>query len=85
MISKNLSQKEATKCALLSSKDALKTLQHLYARNMIDIHEHRRHPLYKAIMYKVKELQDDGFTLSEAITSAVSYRKHAIRNLVNFL
>ena len=85
MTSKNLFHKEAMKRALLSSKDALKTLQRLYAQNMIDIIEHRRHPLYKAILYKVKELQDDGFSLSEAITSAVSYRKHAIHNLVKFI
>ena len=52
---------------------------------MIDIIEHRRDPLYKAIMCKAKELQDDGFSLPEAVTSAVKYRKHAIRNLVNFI
>ena len=64
MTSKNLSEKEVVKRALLSSKDALKTLQ----QNMIDIIEHRRHPLNKAIMCKAKELQDDGFSLSEAVT-----------------
>ena len=85
MSTKNLSDREAMKCALVSSKDALKTLQRLYAQNMLHIIEHRRDPLYKAILRKAKELQDDGFSLSEAIKSAVSYRKNAIYNLVNFM
>ena len=83
--SKNLSDHEATKRAILKSKAALKTLRHLYAKNMIEINEQRRDPLYKAILNKAKELQDDGFSLSEAIASAVSYRKHAIHKLVNFV
>ena len=73
------------KYALLSSKDALKTLQRLYAQNMLHIIEHTRDPLYKAIMHKANELQNDGFSLPEAIKSAVSYRKNAIYNLVNFM
>ena len=80
-----LTKKEAEKRALLSSHEAKKTIQHLYVENIINIMEQMADPVFKAILKKAKELIDDGFKSREAVISAVSYRKHAIRNLVNFL
>ena len=80
-----LTKKEAGKRALLSSHAAKKTIQHLYAENIFKIMEQRADPLFKAILNKVKELRGNGFKLREAVNSAVSYRKHAIYNLVNFM
>lgn len=82
---KGMTEKEAVKQALLKSNEARKTLRNLYVTNLIDISEHVQDPLYKAIVAKAQELIDDGFTVREAFEAAVSYRKHGIYNLMNYL
>ena len=79
------SNKSAIKRAVSSSVETKKTLRRLIIENFINIYEHRRHPLFKAIMEKAKEFMDDGFNLREAVESAVAYRKHAIYQLVNYI
>ena len=80
-----LSNESAIKRAVSSSDETKKTLRRLLIANFINIYEHRRHPLFKAIMEKAKEFMDDGFDLREAVESAVAYRKHAIYQLVNYI
>lgn len=84
-MSNNMSEKEAMIKAIQNSTDAKKTLRHLFINNIVEVEQQRRHPLYKAIMRKAKELMDDGLGECEALTSAVTYRKHAIYNLLNFI
>ena len=36
----------------------------------------------KSILKKIKELEDDGLGEDEAIKSAITYREHAINNLI---
>ena len=85
MENKNMSEKEATKQAFLDNDDVKKTFRKLFLKNVIEIDEHRHHPLFKAIMEKAKELMDDGLDREEALTAAVAYRKHAIYNLLKFV
>ena len=85
MENKNISEKEATIQAFLDNDDVKKTLRKLFLTNVIEIDEHRHHPLFKAIMEKAKELMDEGLDREEALTAAVAYRKHAIYNLVKFI
>ena len=80
-----MTEKEATKQAFLESDGAKKTLRRLFTTNVLEIQQQRKHPLFKAIMEKAKELMDDGFDQMEALTTAVKYRKHAIYNLVKLL
>ena len=77
-----ISVKEATRLALLKSNAAKKTLRRLFTESAIRIYEARRQPIFKSIMKKAQELMDDGFSVREAIASAVSYRKHALHNLL---
>ena len=79
-------KKQMTISAIQNSSSAKKTLRRLFVKNVINVHQERNHPLYKAIMKKAKELMDnEDFELDEAINAAVSYRKHAIYNLLEYL
>ena len=84
-VGKYMSHNEAIKNAVLSNDKAKKSLRHHLTQNIIDINEQRRHPMFKAIMNKAKELMEDGFDENEAIASAVAYRKHGIHNLIKFI
>ena len=74
--------KEAIKYAILHSDAAKRTLRRKFTTNIINMKKDRRHSLIKAIMEKAKEFMDDGLDETEAITSAVGFRKHALHNLV---
>ena len=78
----NISPKTAMKFALYKSNAVKKTLRRLYTQNVIDIYEECRQPIFKSIMKKAQELMDDGFSVREAIASAVSYRKYALYDLM---
>ena len=82
---KGMTENEATKRAFLENDAAKKTLRRLFIIQAAEIDEQRRHPLFKAIMEKAKELMAEGFDQCEALASAVTYRKHAIYNLVKLL
>ena len=85
LIEKGVKKRRASKLAILNSDASKKALRQLFVKNMHQIEEHIRHPLYKAIIKKVEDFVDDGLNLSEAIDSAVKYRKHALYNLINYL
>ena len=80
-----MNENEAMKKAVLNNSNAKKRLRHLFINNIAEIEQQRRHPLYRAIMRKAKELECEGFDKSEAINSAGSYRKHAIYNLLRLI
>ena len=71
--------------AIFACDAAKKTLRRSFTKNILDIKEQIQHPLYKAINKKAKEFVDDGLDEEEAISSAVSFRKHGIYNLINFI
>ena len=84
--SEGISEKEATKRALLESDALKKSLIHMYTQNVFDIEEQRRDPLFKAIMKKAKEFMDiDELNQSEAIAAAVKFRKQAIYDMINLI
>ena len=82
---KNMTKKEALIKAIFACDAAKKTLRRLFTKNILDIKEQLQHPLYKAINKKAREFVDDGLDEEEAISSAVSFRKHGIYNLINFI
>ena len=78
--------KQATIKAIESSNAAKKTLRNLFAKNLINVYKERNHPLYKAIVKKARQLMDDeGFEFEEGVKAAVSYRKHAIYDLLKYI
>ena len=85
MIEEGLSEGEAEKCAILSSKKAKKKLQQLFIESTYALHEHLAHPLLQAITKKARDYMKDGLEAEEAITSAVKYRKHAIYDLIKYV
>ena len=63
LVEQGFSKNSAMKRAILYSNKAKKTLRRLLIANFINIDEHRRLPLFKAVMKKAKDLMNDGFDL----------------------
>ena len=59
-----------------------KTLRCLFVNYVNDMFRKRSHPLFKDIISKIEKYEKKGFNPDEAIKAAVSYRKHAIDNLI---
>lgn len=60
-----------------------KTFRRLYKDEVIKLQKLRRHSLYKKVMQKAHELEENGFDQDEAIAAAVSYRKHLLNKIVS--
>ena len=60
-----------------------KALKNHFTNYTADMFVKRRNPLFRSILKKIKDFQNDGLSEDEAIKSAVSYRKHSIYNLLN--
>ena len=59
-----------------------KTLRSLFLEDLMKMQLMRKHPAYKSIMKKVRELEDEDFDRDEAIRAAVSHRKHLIYRMI---
>ena len=81
------SEDTATLHAIQRCPTAKKTLRQLFTNHAFALEQHRRHPLYRAIMEKVCSLKKKkkGFSDREALESAVSYRKHGLYKLLDYI
>ena len=59
-----------------------KTLRNLFLEHLMKMQLVRKHTVYKSIMKKVRELEDEDFDRDEAIRAAVSHRKHLIFRMI---
>ena len=60
-----------------------KTLRKLIASYILNMEDRKRDPLFKAIIEKTKQLEEEGFEKDEAVNAAVSYWKHSINKLIS--
>ena len=59
-----------------------KTLRSIFKKTLYNIQLLRKHPVYKTIMNKVKDLELEGFDREEAISAALTYRKHLVYRMI---
>ena len=79
-----LSKRDATDEAFETLRPRYeKALKELFVSYIIDMFAKHRNPLFRSILRKIKDFEDDGLDRDEAIRSAVSYRKHSIYSLLN--
>ena len=69
------------KRSLLKDKIS-KALRRIFVHYILDMENKKNDPLFKAIMRKAKEFEDDGFDIDEAVNASVSYWKHPINKLL---
>ena len=59
-----------------------KSLRNIFRHEMLRLQKMRKHLVYKAVMQKVHELEDEGFDREEAISSALSHRKYLLYKMI---
>ena len=59
-----------------------KALRNKFKNLLIDMQLIRKHPVYKAVMQKARDLEMDNYERDEAIAAAVSFRKHLINTMI---
>ena len=59
-----------------------KSLRRIFVRYILNLEDKKRDPLFRAIIKKVKHLEEKGFAKDEAVHAAVSYWKHSINKLI---
>ena len=59
-----------------------KSLRNIFRQEMLRLQKMRKHPVYKAVMLKVHDLEDEGFDREEAISSALSHRKYLLYKMI---
>lgn len=59
-----------------------KSLQNLFVDYLLQIEDMKAHPVYKAIMKKVRHFESDGYEREEAVKAAVDARKYLFDRLL---
>ena len=65
-------------------KRVSKTLRELFVDYILDMEEKMSTPLFKTILRKAEEYEEEGFDRDEAVKAAVDYRKFSIEKLLTF-